>query len=99
MDILPTIKPLVDTIRKHDKNLADQIQRAATSVVLNHAEADGSDAGNRRARIHTAKRSLAEARRGLLIGAAWGYVARDEVERVDAVLDRVAAMSWRRLHG
>jgi four helix bundle protein len=97
MDILPAIKRLVDKIRKHDKNLADQIQRAATSVVLNHPEADGSDAGNRRARIHTAQGSLAETRKGLLIGAAWGYVARDEVERVDAALDRVAAMTWRRL--
>lgn len=99
MDAMPAIKRLVDQIRSHDSNLADQVKRAATSVVLNHAEADGSDQGNRRARIHTAQGSLAETRKGLWVAAAWQYVARADVERIDAHLDRVAAMTWRRLHG
>ena len=38
---------------EHDKSLADQLKRAAQSVVLNIAEARGNDAGNARARFST----------------------------------------------
>jgi four helix bundle protein len=99
MDLLPALERVIDRVHRHDKHLADQLKRAATSVVLNHAEADGSDAGNRRARIHTALGSLRETRTALLVAAAWEYVPRDEVERLDADLDRVAAMTSKRLRG
>lgn len=63
MDIMPAIiRRLVVTIAKHDKNLADQARRAATSVISNHAEADGVRGGHRREHILTAEGSLAELR-------------------------------------
>jgi hypothetical protein len=66
-------------------------------VALNLAEADGSDPGNRRARLHTALGSLSETRAALRVAAAWGYVDAAVVEGADARLDRVAATGWRRL--
>ena len=99
MDIMPAIKELVDDIRKHDKNLAEQIQRASTSVVLNLAEADGVTKGHQRNRLETAYGSNHETRKGLRLGAIWKYVSTERVDFVDAHLDRVAAMTWRRLHG
>jgi hypothetical protein len=51
-----------------------------------------------RERIRTAHGSLHEPRAQLKLGVAWGYVARAEVEALDAGLDRVAAMTWRGLH-
>lgn len=98
LDAMPTVKRLVDQIRVHDKNLADQVKRAATSVVLNHAEADGVRSGQRRARIETAQGSLAETRAGLRVAAVWAYIPEAEAEQVDAMLDAVAAATYRRLH-
>jgi four helix bundle protein len=98
MDVMPSIKRLVDEIRKHDRNLADHIRRASTSVVLNHAEADGVTGGNQRKRVETALGELREARKGLRLAAVWDYVDEREVARVDRELDRVGAMTWRRLH-
>ena len=102
LDILPValhavtlLKPLLEEMRKHDKNLEDQIRRAASSVVLNLGEAARSVAGNRRARLETADGSLAETRVALQLATAWGYVTAAEAKRVDDELDRVAAMLWR----
>ncbi|MCZ7682791.1 MAG: four helix bundle protein [Sandaracinaceae bacterium] len=97
MDAMPAIRQLVVAIAKHDRNLADEAKRAATSVISNHAEADGVRGGHRRERIQTAQGSLTELRSQLKLAAAWGYVSREQVDRVDAHLDRVAAMTWRRL--
>jgi four helix bundle protein len=97
MDVMPAIRQLVVAITKHDRNLADEAKRAATSVVSNHAEADGVRGGHRRERIQTAQGSLTELRSQLKLAAAWGYVPQEQIDRVDAHLDRVAAMTWRRL--
>ena len=47
-------------IEKHDRDLAQQLRRAATSVVLNIAEGSGSYAGHRKQRYHTALGSAHE---------------------------------------
>jgi four helix bundle protein len=52
--VVQELAPLLQAIREHDKSLADQLKRAAQSVVLNIAEGRGNDAGNARARFSTA---------------------------------------------
>jgi four helix bundle protein len=97
-DAMPTVKRLVDQIRVHDRNLADQVKRAATSVVLNHAEADGVRGGQRRMRVETAQGSLAETQAGLRVAGVRLYITERDAEQVDAMLDAVAAATYRRLH-
>jgi four helix bundle protein len=98
--ILSAISPvrrIVAKIRPLDRHLADQLRRAVTSVALNLAEADGSRDGNRRVRLETAHGSASEAKYALRIAVAWGYVTQDEIEEAFSSIDRVGAMTWRRL--
>jgi four helix bundle protein len=96
--VVPELKVLTERIQIRDRNLADQIRRAATSVGLNLEESRGSRDGNSLARARTALGSLREVRVGLAFAAAWGYVDAARVDAVDAQLDRVAAMTWRLIH-
>jgi four helix bundle protein len=82
--------PLLRTIREQDKSLADQMKRAAQSVVLNIAEGRGSDAGNARARFSTACGSAKEVRAGLNVASDWGYIEGHMAAR----LDEVCAITW-----
>jgi len=89
------IAPLVVRIRRFDRNLAEQIRSAASSIALNIGEGNRSDAGNRRARFCTAAGSNAEVRAALRVAIAWGYVGNEDVVVVESLLDRVAAMLHR----
>ena len=60
VQMIETLRPLVGRIKARDKSLADQLTRAASSIALNIAESQHSDAGNRRARLFTAAGSASE---------------------------------------
>jgi four helix bundle protein len=89
------LRTLCERIQRKDRNLADQLRRAATSVVLNIAEAAHNSAGNRRARLESARGSANEVRAALGVACAWGYVGEADVAAVDALYDRVLAMTYR----
>jgi four helix bundle protein len=94
-EAVAALGPIVRQVAARDRNLADQLKRAATSVMLNIAEAEGSDPGNARARLHTAAGSTRETRAALTLAVAWGYIAAADRDRVEPLLDRASAM----LHG
>ena len=85
------VRPVVERVGRRDRALADQLRRAVSSVVLNLAEALGSDAGNRRARLATARGSLCEARAAVQLAAAWGYIDDTSATSIAAQLDRLGA--------
>ena len=89
------LRPVIGVLRKRDRSLFDQVNRAMSSVVLNIAEADGNDAGTAKARFASACGSAKEVRAGLQLAVAYGYVASSKAAAVDTVLDEVCAMSWR----
>jgi four helix bundle protein len=88
------LAPLLHTIREHDKSLADQLKRAAQSVMLNIAEARGNDAGNAKARFSTACGSAKEVRAALNIASDWGYIEARMASHLDERLDEVCAITW-----
>jgi four helix bundle protein len=77
--------PIISAIARHDRNLADQLRRAVTSVALNIAESDGQAGGNRKQRRLTALGSVREVSACIEIGVALSYVA----EIGDAVKGRL----------
>ncbi len=92
--VVRELAPLLQAVRKHDRALADQLRRAAQSVVLNIAEARGSDAGNARSRFATACGSAKEVRAALHIAGDWGYIDTQTATHLDEKLDRVCAITW-----
>ena len=92
--VVQELAPLLQVVREHDRSLADQLKRAAQSVVLNIAEGRGSVAGNARARFATACGSAKEVRAALHVAGDWRYIAPEKALRLDAKLDEVCAITW-----
>lgn len=95
MDAVRLLRPLAERIQRHDKPLAEQLRRAASSTVLNLAEANQNHAGHRRSRLESARGSANETRAAVHLACAWGYIAESEAVSVDELLDRVLAMTYR----
>ena len=92
--VVRDLVPLLHTIREHDKSLADQLKRAAQTVVLNIAEARGNDPGNAKARFSTACGSSKEVRAALNVATDWGYIEAHRATHLDERLDEVCAITW-----
>src|SRR5258706_10321760 len=96
---IEALAPLLPLIQRKDRALAVQLRSAASSMVLNIAESEYSDPGNRRTRLFTAAGSTNESRSGVRVAIAWGYIRTDRAADVLARLDRVMAILWKLTHG
>ena len=81
------MRPVLSRIEGHDKDLARQLRRAASSVALNLSEGSGSG-GTRRERYRNALGSARETTACLEVAVALGYVEEVSAE-VLAALDHV----------
>ena len=97
--LIAALRPLMPRIKARDRALADQLSRAASSVALNIAESNYSDAGNRKARLFTAAGSANETRAALRVAVEWGYCAAAEAEAARGLLERIVAMLWKLTRG
>jgi four helix bundle protein len=99
IELIETLRPLMSRIKARDRNLEDQIRRAASSVALNIGEARYSDPGNRRARFHTAAGSAGETLAALRVAMAWGIVSASDAQRAVALLRRIIPTLWKLTRG
>jgi four helix bundle protein len=97
-EMIAALEPLMGRIRRRDRSLADQLNRASASVALNIAEAAYSDPGNKRARFHTAAGSANETRAALRVATARTYFKPEEASVALRLLDRILAILWRLTH-
>jgi four helix bundle protein len=89
--VLGMLRGVLTQIERHDRDLGNQLRRAASSVALNIAEASGSHGGTRLARYRTALGSARETGACLDVAVALGYIQEVDV-RVLSQLDGVRAM-------
>ena len=94
--LVATLRPVLDRLKKSDRALADQLRRAASSVVLNIAEGNRRAGQDRLQFFRIAAGSAAEVRAALQVGQAWGSIEASPAAEVE--LDRVLAMLWRLTH-
>jgi four helix bundle protein len=96
LEVIRVLRARFEAIDRRDSDLARQLRRAASSVVLNVAEGSGSFGRMRTARYRTALGSARETLACLRVAEAFGYVdampaaVTDRMDRVVGTLVRVA---------
>jgi four helix bundle protein len=98
VELIRRLRGLVARIQTCDGDLANQIRRAASSVPLNLSEAQRRAGRDRSHLFRVAAGSATELRAALQVAEAWGYVAAADLAEPLALLDRLAAMTWRLTH-
>ena len=98
LQTLGKLKPLIEQIRRKDRSLADQMQRAGQSTFLNIAEGRSARGRNEVAKFQLALTECRETRAALQLAVAWGYVTQAASAEVDLALDQIAAMLWALVH-
>ena len=92
VELIELLKPIVEEIKTHDSNLADQLRRAATSTLLNLGEGQRRVNGNKRRAYEIAHGEAREVLACLDCARAWGWLVDDAAAR--AKLDRLLGLCW-----
>jgi four helix bundle protein len=95
LEVIRSLRPIVETLARRDRDLADQIRRAASSAALNLAEGAKRIGKDQTHHYRIAAGSAAEVRAALLVSAAWGHLDTERHAGLDALLDRQAAILHR----
>ena len=97
LGLVSALRPVLEQLTKRDRALANQLRRAALSVVLNIAEGNRRAGQDRLQFFRIAAGSAAEVWAAMDVARAWGHI--EGSPAVEALLDRVLAMLWRLTHG
>ena len=95
---LRTLKPVLERVQRHDRDLCRQMRRAGASVLLNIAEGARRMGRDSRQHFLIAAGSNAELRAALDVSEAFGYMQPEIYRELDSQLDSVAAMLYRLTH-
>ncbi|MCC6995413.1 MAG: four helix bundle protein [Deltaproteobacteria bacterium] len=95
MELIAALRGPLGRLRQADRDLADQVRRAATSVALNIAEGAGRTGKDRPHHYRVAAGSNLEVAAALEVAVAWGDLDATEVQLALDLGRRVGAMLWR----
>ena len=108
LDLIRTLRPLVERMRVTQPDLAKQLVRAANGVGLNLAEGFGRYGADKRrvyrlasaeakevkAALEIAAAEVHEVRAALEVALAWGLVAAPAIAPAQALADRVGRVTY-----
>jgi four helix bundle protein len=92
LDLVRALRPVVAQLRNFSREAADQVERAASSIVLNLAEGDRRHGRDPRRFFDIAHGSAGEIRGALDLAEAWGWPV--ESKHARALLDRELGLLW-----
>ncbi|HVK89503.1 MAG TPA: four helix bundle protein [Kofleriaceae bacterium] len=92
LQIIRTLRPIVEQLKSYDANAADQVVRAATSITHNVAEGSRRTGKDRKCFYRRAAGSASEVLAALDTADAWGWNVNTAEARV--LLDRELALLW-----
>jgi four helix bundle protein len=96
LDVIKSLRIVMPQIESNDRDLADQMKRAASSVALNLAEGQRLTKGNKPKHYAIAHGSANEVRAAIHTALAWGWI--EDASKQLAALDRLLALLWRLNH-
>ncbi len=99
LQMVASVVALARIVQQHDKDLAQQMRRASSSVTLNIAEGMYSRAGNRLARFHDAMGSAKETMACLHVSVAAKYLAQNQVDADLARIDHIVGGLYKLCRG
>ncbi len=95
-ELIVSLRDVVITIERKNKECANQLFRAANSVLLNLGEGQKFNNGNRRKYYEIAQGSANEVKGALDAAECWGWLTTRGPER--EILSRLLAILWKLTH-
>ena len=92
LDLVRALRPVIARLRQHSRDAADQVERAASSVVLNLAEGRRRTGRDPRRFYDIAHGSASEIRGALDLADAWGWQI--DCEKARELLDMEMRLLW-----
>jgi four helix bundle protein len=92
LDLVRALRPVVAQLQKYSTEAADQVERAASSIVLSLAEGGRRHGRDPRRFWDIAHGSAGKIRRALDLADAWGWKV--ESAHARALLDRELGLLW-----
>ncbi len=96
LDLVRSLRPIVEQLRSHSRDLSDQIERAGTSLVLNLGEGNRRAGKDRRRFFVMAQGSASEIQAALDVADAWGWTI--EASAAKQILERELRLLWGLTH-
>ena len=94
LDLVRQLRPIVAKSRTKSPKLADQIERAATSAVLNTGEGNYRRGKDRIHLFNVAAGSTAEVTVALKCAEAWGYFEPPAIDTALSIADRLQGVLY-----
>jgi four helix bundle protein len=98
LELTEILGPTLITLKRRNKDLADQAKRALQSVALNLAEGSRSQGGNRTRAFWIAAGNLEELLTALRVAVNFGEIDESTTAQAGPLLERLRGLVWGLTH-